>query len=215
MELAQQTSRHDDPLSRDRIAQRLQRPAPPMDADAWHLTHLSADTPAVAAAVLVPLINRQSGIQLLFTHRTSHLANHPGQISFPGGRVEGGDASREDAALREAEEEVGLPRAAVDVLGRLPDYEIPSGFRITPVVGWIAPPFVLALNPREVVEAFEAPLAHFLDPGNYQQRSYDYGGRHRDYLAVPYRGRFIWGATAGMLYSLCRALAAERGEPLL
>jgi 8-oxo-dGTP pyrophosphatase MutT (NUDIX family) len=215
MELAQQTSRHDDPLSRDRIAQRLQRPAPPMDADAWHVTHLSADTPAVAAAVLVPLINRQSGIQLLFTHRTSHLANHPGQISFPGGRVEGGDASREDAALREAEEEVGLPRAAVDVLGRLPDYEIPSGFRITPVVGWIAPPFVLALNPREVVEAFEAPLAHFLDPGNYQQRSYDYSGRHRDYLAVPYRGRFIWGATAGMLYSLCRALAAERGEPLL
>ncbi|HET7634626.1 MAG TPA: CoA pyrophosphatase [Burkholderiales bacterium] len=215
MELAQQTSRHDDPLSRDRIAQRLQRPAPPTDADAWHVTHLSADTPAVAAAVLVPLINRQSGIQLLFTHRTSHLANHPGQISFPGGRVEGGDASREDAALREAEEEVGLPRAAVDVLGRLPDYEIPSGFRITPVVGWIAPPFVLALNPREVVEAFEAPLAHFLDPGNYQQRSYDYSGRHRDYLAVPYRGRFIWGATAGMLYSLCRALAAERGEPLL
>ncbi len=215
MELAQQTSRHDEPLSRDRIAQRLRHPAPPTDADAWHLTRLPADTPAVAAAVLVPLINRATGIQLLFTHRTSHLANHPGQISFPGGRVEGGDASREDAALREAEEEVGLPRAAVDVLGRLPDYEIPSGFRITPVVGWIDPPFVLAMNPREVVEAFEAPLTHFLDPGNYQQRSYDYSGRHRDYLAVPYRGRFIWGATAGMLYSLCRALAAEHGAPLL
>jgi hypothetical protein len=79
-------------------------------------------------------------------------------------------------------------------------------------VGWIDPPFVLVMNPREVVEAFEAPLAHFLDPGNYQRRSYDYGGRHRDYLAVPYRGRFIWGATAGMLYSLCRALAMDHEE---
>ncbi|HEX5464743.1 MAG TPA: CoA pyrophosphatase [Burkholderiales bacterium] len=212
MELAQQASRHDDPLSRDRLARRLRRPTQPPDADARFLTQLSADTPVVAAAVLVPLVNREAGIQLLFTHRTSHLANHPGQISFPGGRVDSCDASREDAALREAQEEVGLPRAAVDVLGRLPDYEIPSGFRITPVVGWIDPPFVLVMNPREVVEAFEAPLAHFLDPGNYQRRSYDYGGRHRDYLAVPYRGRFIWGATAGMLYSLCRALAMDHEE---
>ena len=109
-------------------------------------------------------------------------------------------------ALRETEEEIGLSRARVRVLGRLPDYEIPSGFRITPVVGWIEPPFDLTLDPFEVEAVFEAPLAHFLDAANYQRRQYHFRGRHRHYMAIPYEGRYIWGATAGMLYSLCRML---------
>jgi len=158
------------------------------------------------AAVLVPLVGRPEGIQVLFTQRTAHLDAHAGQICFPGGRVEAGDGTREETALRETEEEIGLPRGAILPLGSLPDHEMPSGFRITPVVGWVEPPFSLTLDPFEVAGAFEVPLAHFLDERNYQRREYDFRGRHRHYLAVPYEGRYIWGATAGMLYSLCRVL---------
>lgn len=156
--------------------------------------------------MLVPLVNRPGGVQLLLTQRTAHLDDHAGQISFPGGRVEAGDASREETALRETEEEIGLPRAAVAVLGRLPNYEIPSGFRITPVVAWIEPPFTLTPDPFEVAEIFEAPVEHFLDAGRYQRREFRFRGRHRHYLAIPFEGRYIWGATAGMLYNLCRVL---------
>ena len=158
------------------------------------------------AAVLVPLVDRGGAIKVLFTQRTAHLSDHAGQISFPGGRVEAADASREETALRETEEEIGLPRARIALIGRLPDYEIPSGFRITPVVGWIEPPFDLRPDPFEVAEIFEAPLGYFLDPGNYQRRQYHFRGRHRHYMAIPYEGRYIWGATAGMLYNLCRML---------
>jgi len=158
------------------------------------------------AAVLVPLVDRGGAIKVLFTQRTAHLSDHAGQISFPGGRVEAADAGREETALRETEEEIGLPRARIALIGRLPDYEIPSGFRITPVVGWIEPPFDLRPDPFEVAEIFEAPLGYFLDPGNYQRRQYHFRGRHRHYMAIPYEGRYIWGATAGMLYNLCRML---------
>ena len=108
--------------------------------------------------------------------------------------------------MRETEEEIGLGRARVELLGRLPAYEIPSGFRITPVVGWIEPPFDLKPDPFEVEAVFEAPLAYFLNPANYQRREYRFRGRHRHYMAIPFEGRYIWGATAGMLYSLCRML---------
>lgn len=158
------------------------------------------------AAVLVPLVNHAGMVKVLLTQRTAHLTDHAGQISFPGGRVEAADAGREETALRETEEEVGLPRERVTLLGRLPDYEIPSGFRITPVVGWIEPPFTLQPDAFEVEEVFEAPLDYFLDPANYQRRQYQFRGRHRHYMAIPYAGRYIWGATAGMLYSLCRML---------
>jgi 8-oxo-dGTP pyrophosphatase MutT (NUDIX family) len=160
------------------------------------------------AAVLVPLIARPGALNVLFTQRTAHLADHAGQISFPGGRVEPADATRAQTALRETEEEIGLPRNGIELLGRLPDYEIPSGFRIAPVVGWIEAPFDLKLDPIEVEAVFEAPLEHFLASGNYQRREYRFRGRHRHYLAIPYNGRYIWGATAGMLYSLCRMLQA-------
>ena len=161
------------------------------------------------AAVLVPLVNRSAGIQVLLTQRTEHLRDHAGQVSFPGGRVEPDDPDREATALRETDEEIGLPAGRIQVLGRLPDYEIPSGFRITPVVGWIEPPFPLKPDEFEVADIFEVPLAHFLDPANYQRREYRLRGRHRHYLAIPWQGRYIWGATAGMLYSLCRLLQTQ------
>ena len=119
---------------------------------------------------------------------------------------EAGDASREATALRETAEEIGLAAHSVAVLGRLPDYAIPSGFRITPIVGWIEPPFALNPDPFEVAAVFEAPLEHFLEASRYQRRQYRFRGRHRHYLAIPFEGRFIWGATAGMLYNLCRML---------
>jgi 8-oxo-dGTP pyrophosphatase MutT (NUDIX family) len=188
------------------IAERLARCAPPPHPDDRHIITLSTDARVTEAAVLVPLVGRSGTVNVLFTQRTAHLADHAGQISFPGGRVEATDATREDTALRETEEEIGLTRERVAVLGRLPVYEIPSGFRITPVVGWIEAPFELALDPFEVEAVFEAPLAYFLVNGNYQRREYRFRGRHRHYMAIPYEGRYIWGATAGMLHSLSRML---------
>ena len=209
-----QTHHHLFRLTRESIAEGLARPAPPPDPRDLHVIALQEGVRVTDAAVLVPLVNRAGGLRLLFTQRTPHLDDHAGQISFPGGRVERVDASREETALRETEEEVGLPRGSVAVLGRLPDYAIPSGFRITPVVGWVEPPFTLAPDPFEVADVFEAPLEHFLDAGNYQRREYRFRGRHRHYLAVPYEGRYIWGATAGMLYSLCQAVGRQDAGPL-
>jgi 8-oxo-dGTP pyrophosphatase MutT (NUDIX family) len=185
---------------------RLARPMPPDDPDDHHMTRIPEGLSVTDAAVMVPLVNRHSELHVLLTQRTAHLNDHAGQISFPGGRVDAMDASREETALRETEEEIGLPRSRIMVLGRLPEYEIPTGFRITPIVGWIEPPFDLALDAFEVACAFEAPLSHFLDPERYERREYDYDGRHRHYMAIPYEGRYIWGATAGMLYSFARVL---------
>lgn len=196
-------------ITRDWLIERLARPVPPPRAEDRHIVALAAGAGVTEAAVLVPLIDRDAGVQVLLTQRTSHLDDHPGQISFPGGRVEAADTSRPETALREAEEEIGLARGRVEVVGTLPRYEIPSGFRVTPVVGWIEPPLELRLDPFEVAAVFEVPLAFVLDPANLQRRSYHFEGRHRDYLALPYRGRYIWGATAGMLYSLYRMLAED------
>jgi len=198
------------PLSREKIADGLKRPAPPPEADDRHIVSLKEGTRITEAAVLVPLVAHPEGVNVLLTQRTPHLTDHGNQISFPGGRVEDSDASREDTALRETEEEIGLPRSQVELLGRLPDYESPSGFRITPVVGWIEPPLHVQPDVFEVAEIFEVPLAYFLDPANYQRRQYHFRERHRHYMAIPYQGRYIWGATAAMLYSLCRVLGAAR-----
>ena len=193
-------------FSREDLAQRLARPCPPWEADDLHIVRLAEGARTTHAAVLVPIVARPDALYLLFTQRTAHLADHAGQISFPGGRVEASDANREETALRETEEEIGVPRGRVAALGRLPDYDIPSGFRITPVVGWIEPPFELKLDPFEVEAVFEAPLEHFLDAGRYERREYRFRDRHRHYVAIPYEGRYIWGATAGMLQSLARVL---------
>ena len=166
----------------------------------------------VPAAVLVPIVNHPGGLTLMLTQRTAHLHDHAGQISFPGGRVDEGDADRTATALREAEEETGLSPARVEIIGRLPDYDIPTGFRVTPVVGWVEPPFELKLDPFEVADVFEVPLEFFLDPANHQRHSDIRNGRIRYYYSMPYGGRNIWGATAGMLHSLYQILTPSPGR---
>jgi 8-oxo-dGTP pyrophosphatase MutT (NUDIX family) len=196
-------------LTRDLVAARLARPIGKPRPDDTHMASVASEVPVIFAAVLVPLIHRADDVNVLLTQRTAHLNDHPSQVSFPGGRVEGGDENRVETALRETQEEIGLARERIEIIGALPDYEMPSGFRISPVIGWIEPPFELKLDPFEVAEAFEVPLSFVLDPANHQRRSYHFNGRHRDYLAMPYHGRYIWGATAGMLYDLYRQLADD------
>lgn len=193
-------------FTRDEIVERLGRKPPAPLPDDRHLSPVPPGARVTLAAVLVPLVSRDGDINVLLTQRSSHLRDHPNQISFPGGRVEGGDENRIDTALREATEETGLARERVEVLGMLPLHEMSSGFRISPVVGWIEPPFALKPDPFEVADTFEVPLAHFLDPANHLRRYYYFNGRHRHYLAMPFEGRYIWGATAGMLYSFYRQL---------
>jgi len=161
------------------------------------------------AAVLVPVVARDEGLTLLLTRRTDHLHDHPGQISFPGGRVDAGDTSPTATALREAEEEIGLPPQRIQLLGELPLYRTITGFEVTPVVGLVTPPLELALDPFEVAEAFEVPLSFLLDPANRQRHAVEVRGRKREYWAMPYGGYYIWGATAGMIVTLARRLRGE------
>lgn len=161
------------------------------------------------AAVLVPLIERESGLTVLLTQRTAHLRDHAGQISFPGGRWEEQDASPEATALREAQEEVGLDPSQVEILGLLPEYRTGSGFSIMPVVGLVRPPLNLKLDDFEVAEAFETPLSFLLDPANHQHHRVEHQGSMREYYAMPWEGYYIWGATAGMLVSLQRFLFTQ------
>lgn len=158
--------------------------------------------PIKDAAVLVPLIDRPEGMTVLLTHRTTHLANHAGQVSFPGGRVDHGDGDFEDTALRETHEEIGLERTHVRIIGRLDTYLTRTGFAVTPVVGLIEPPFELAPDPFEVAEVFEVPLCFLLDPANHQLCSREFEGVTRYFYAMPYGRHYIWGATAGILMNL-------------
>jgi len=151
------------------------------------------------AAVLVPVVARETGLTVLFTLRTAHLNDHAGQISFPGGRTEPGDASAAETALRETAEEIGLEASRVEVLGELSQYVTVTGYRVTPVVGLVAPPVELKLDEFEVAEAFEVPLEFLIDPANHQRNSIVFEGGARHYYAVPYANHYIWGATAGML----------------
>lgn len=157
---------------------------------------------ATPAAVLFPIVLHDAAPTVLLTLRTSHLRDHPGQVSFPGGRVEATDATPVETALRETEEEIGLPRRLVEVVGYLPDYYTGTGFRVTPVVAWIRPPLVLSPDSFEVAEVFEVPLAFLLDEANHQRMAIHAGGRRRAFFTMPFRERFIWGATAGMIRSL-------------
>lgn len=158
------------------------------------------------AAVLFPIVLRPEGPQVLLTKRTDHLRDHPGQISFPGGRMEPEDASPAHAALREAEEEIGLSQAVPRILGYLPPYRTGTGFNVFPVVAVLEPPFELHLDAFEVAEAFEVPLAFLLNPANHRQETMHYRGALREYTVMPYGERYIWGATAGMILSLQRRL---------
>lgn len=164
-----------------------------------------------AAAVLVPVVARPEALTVLLTRRTDHLRDHSGQVSFPGGRVEPQDAGAEATALRETREEVGLEPQRVEVLGKLSDYHTRTGYRITPVVGLVQPPFDLRLDAHEVAAAFEVPLAFLLDPANHQRRAREYQGRTVHYYAMEWREHTIWGATAGMLVNLYRHLLQSAG----
>jgi 8-oxo-dGTP pyrophosphatase MutT (NUDIX family) len=155
-----------------------------------------------AAAVLVPLVDRPEGMSVLFTLRNSSLPHHAGQISFPGGRIEATDTSAADTALRETEEEIGLPRQSIEVVGRLDDYITGTGFLVAPIVGLIRPSYTLAPDPSEVEAVFEVPLAFFLDPVNHRRESRMFNGIERRFYAMPYGDKYIWGATAAMLMNL-------------
>jgi len=166
------------------------------------------------ASVLVPLVQRDQ-VTVLLTQRTDHLTDHPGQISFPGGRAEPEDADAIATALREAEEEIGLHARHIEVLGSLPTYTTGTGFIVTPVVALIEPPFTVEPDPFEVAEIFEVPLAFLMSPANHRRHGVDVGGIRREFLSMPWhsdeatpRQYFIWGATAAMLRNFYRFLAA-------
>ncbi len=162
----------------------------------------------IPAAVLVGLVERPQGLQILLTKRTPHLTDHAGQISFPGGRVDPQDADAAAAALREAEEEVGLPRGQVEMIGQLDTYVTRTGFEVTPCVGFVAPPAAYRPDPFEVAEVFEVPLGFFLDPASRKLESRVFQGRERFFYAFPWGEYYIWGATAGMLNNLVEVLGA-------
>ncbi|MBN3818788.1 CoA pyrophosphatase [Paraburkholderia sp. Se-20369] len=167
-----------------------------------------------SAAVLVPLVVRDTGLNVLLTQRADHLNDHAGQISFPGGRREPFDRDATATALRETKEEIGLAGERVEILGSLPDFLTGTGFCVSPVVGLVHPPFTVQADTFEVAEIFEVPLAFLMNPANHEVRVFRWDGGERRFFAMPYpRGDadghyFIWGATAGMLRNLYRFLAA-------
>jgi 8-oxo-dGTP pyrophosphatase MutT (NUDIX family) len=205
----------DDPRKlRELIQQRLKDTLPHTDIEsAMRASDLSAVNSAVrsylpdspiAAAVLVPIVDRPDGLTVLLTQRASHLRHHAGQISFPGGRIETDDESPMHAALREAEEEIGLAREHVAPAGYLPPHVVVSGYWVTPVVGFVQPQFALKLDPREVESTFEVPLTHILDSRNHRARERSLGSMTIHVYEIPFGPYNIWGATAAMLMELVK-----------
>ena len=175
---------------------------PPLGSDFSLNGVIPTPTSFRPAAVLVPLVRREPGITVLLTQRTEDMPSHAGQIAFPGGRKQQEDADAKATALRETEEEVGLSRTFVQVIGAVDPYRTGTGYEITPVVGIVTPGFTIHADPREVADVFEVPLSHFLDAQNHRIDSRMYQGRERRFYAMPYGDRYIWGATAGMLKNL-------------
>lgn len=203
------------PLSAEEVARRLASAPPGVRRSASELPRgdhelndpdMFPALPLISAAVLVPIVTHEGGLTVLFTLRTAHLSAHAGQVSFPGGRVEPSDPDEAAAALRETEEETGLAPTAIRLIGRLDTYVTRTGFRIHPLVGLIAPPLALAPDPQEVAEVFEVPLPYLIDPANRRRDSRLYQGRERFFWSIPYEGRNIWGATAGMVVNLAELL---------
>lgn len=208
------------PLSIDgftrRVTERLS-----LDVPTERQELFGASIPAVAAAgdappprpaaVLVPVVAKEEGT-ILLTQRAGDLPDHSGQIAFPGGKIDPGDADPLDAALREAEEEIGLERAHVRPLGYMPPFLSRTGYLITPVVGLVTPPFHLTPNPREVADVFEVPLSFLMDPRNHQMQSRVWQGARRHFYAMPYGERYIWGITASILRNLWERLADEGAD---
>lgn len=200
-------------VSREHLNSVFDEPNPGLDGavdiDAW-LDGVPDDErheKMTLAAVLMPLIDHADGMTVLLTQRTAHLSAHAGQISFPGGRFEAGDGTPENTALRETEEEIGLARANIEVLGRLSVRETGTGYRVVPVVGVITPPFPVVPDPNEVAEIFEVPLSFVLDPANHRFETRIMSGIQRQFYSVPYGDYYIWGLTARLLVNLSERLA--------
>ena len=178
------------------------------DATPWGtVVDSKSDKSLTPAAVLVPLVDRGDELTVLLTLRTDHLRDHAGQISFPGGRIEGADDSPEAAALRETEEEIGRLSARIEVIGRLDNYETRTGFAVTPVVGIVTLPLRLRLDALEVAEIFEVPLAYILDPINHKQPDNKVDGERGEHHVITYESWYIWGLTAGILVNLYEVLS--------
>jgi 8-oxo-dGTP pyrophosphatase MutT (NUDIX family) len=210
----------------DRLAPTAERLHAPLDADGAVArrrdrlrgdfvldprSHVADDL--MPAAVLVPLVDHSEDMTVLLIQRADNLNRHAGQISFPGGRCEDSDATVVAAALRETEEEVGLPADRIEIVGRLDDYVTGTGFVVAPVVGVVRPPYTAVPDPLEVADVFEVPLRFFLDPANHHRESRMFRGVERRFYAMPYKDRYIWGATAAMLVNLYEVLTEETPAP--
>ena len=196
---------------RDLIVERLAK-RPPLE-ELFTADDLEKQTEAARqvlkpAAVLLLVVNQPQGPTVLLTQRTTHLSAHAGQIAFPGGSCDEEDCTPENTALREAKEEVGIVPERIELLGRLPEYRTVTGFEVTPVVGWAEPPMSYVPDPHEVADIFEVPLDFLLDKANHQRHHRMLGEIRRDYWAIPWLHRYIWGATAAMLLILERTLSA-------
>jgi 8-oxo-dGTP pyrophosphatase MutT (NUDIX family) len=197
------------------LASRLRRAVRPLDdppsAPGWNyaeLNDLLGTAPRRAAAVLVPIVTRADGLAILFTRRTEHLAQHAGQISFPGGGVDPGDQDAVATAMRETHEEVGIDPVQMRPFGYLDCLDTVSGFCVTPVVAELDANYLAKPNPHEVAEVFEVPLVFFLDPASLGRRRVDYRGRPRDIFEFLHDDKSIWGVTAAILVSLVRRMEA-------
>ena len=212
-------SQSEDEL-RTRILRRFEGSQPSHELADWRMLgvdterirklqrHIPPDP--VPAAVLVALVDRPEGLTVLLTERASQLTKHAAQISFPGGRLDDSDAGAAEAALREAQEEIGLDPAHVRVFGYLPDHLVFTGFRVTPVLSLVTPPFVLTPNPAEVAAVFEVPMSHVFDASNHKARLRRVGDEDMLLYDIPWEGQNIWGATAGMLLTFVRMVQEER-----
>jgi len=201
---------HPERLAPDWIRSRFAKPPEWQPEISFENRLRTAINPPIPASVLIPIIVREHGLSLLLTRRTEHLTEHAGQVSFPGGRTEENDASSIETALRETEEEIGLDRQHINVIGTLPEYITATGFRVTPVVSIVQPPFDLEPDPCEVAEVFEVPLSFLMDGMNHQRiiAEFPRGMERRSFYAIPYEQYFIWGATAGILRNLFHFLRA-------
>lgn len=200
-----------DTLPSDALVEHLRQKLDPVDAPVRDPVRGDGDLNGVRrsgaavlrpAAVLAPLILHDGPPRLLLTERAAHLAKHAGQISFPGGGVDPGGETPAEAAVRELYEEVGIAAEHVELLGSFDGYETVTGFLVTPFVGVIHPGYRLCPDPGEVADVFEAPFDFLMDPANHERHSREWQGITRHYYAMPWQGRYIWGATAGMLKSL-------------